>query len=559
MIARITRAIRGWISDPNPILVKELRSTFRTALYVRFLYLSTGLVALLVLSTGAAVASGELPPASVGQIVFQLFLSVTLVVLCLVAPGYASATITAEREQGTWESLELSGMSPSRIVLGKFAAAYASIALVVVALAPVVGIAFLFGGVSPLQVAVGFLSMLVALAPAIAFGVAISAHLTSTRLAIVLATVVYVPIAATATSMLGVFGEVAHREWGLGTEGPFFFTEAFATRAGEWDTWVLLGLVPLYAFGMPVWFLLAAAVSGVRPAAENRSGALKVWAVVMSVTTVLVGLLAIVVAHGAHDRGELSMVATTMFAMLLLFYALLFVNEPPLPPRPWELARAGWPVWRRGLALFGPGAAGTLRFTTLLLFGTAAAWIVSVVGVRHGLDWRNAEHARWDGGALVLTAGAAVVAWFTVAFGSWLRMVLRHGLAARVLTGALLVALAILPFLFGLIVDPDSIGRLERHAPLSVHFSVAYPLVLAVQVSDQNVGPRDWLRILVPVVAYGLMAFGFWAVVEARVRVARRDSDLRRARFGSATAATPVAEPGPDDSPDDSPDEGTES
>jgi ABC-type transport system involved in cytochrome c biogenesis permease component len=541
VIARLQRAVRGWISDPNPILVKELRATFRTALFVRFLYLSTGLVALLVLSTGAAVASGELPPASVGQIVLQLFLSVTLTVLCLVAPGYASATITTEREQGTWESLELSGMSPSRIVLGKFAAAYASIALVLVALSPVVGIAFLFGGVSPLQVVVGFLSMLVALAPAIAFGVAVSARLSSTRLAIVLATVVYVPIASTATSFLGVFGEVAHREWGLGTEGPFFYTEAFATRAGEWDTWLLLVGVPLYAFGMPVWFLLASAVAGVRPAAENRSGALKVWALVMSLTTVAVGALSIAVSHGAHDRGGISMVATSGFSTLLLFYGLLFVNEPPLPPRPFELARARWPIWRRAIAAFGPGAAATLRFATVLIFGTAGLWLVAIIGARHLMDPSATDHLRWDGGAFVLTSGAAVIAWFTAAFGSWLRMVLRHGLAARVLVSALLVALAILPFLFGLILDPDSLGRLDRHAPLSIHFSVVYPVVLAIQVADHHGGPQDFLRLLVPVVTYGLMAFACWALVEARVRVARRDSELRRARFADAPTPPPSA------------------
>ena len=152
----IAERIGAAFADPNPILVKELRATFRTALFVRFLYLCTGLVALLVLGVGAAIASGEVPPAEVGQVVFQLFMGAALLVLSLVAPGYASACVTSEREQQTWESLELSGMSPWRIVLGKFAAWYASIALVLVALSPVVGIAFLFGGVSPWQVLVGF-------------------------------------------------------------------------------------------------------------------------------------------------------------------------------------------------------------------------------------------------------------------------------------------------------------------------------------------------------------------------------------------------------------------
>ncbi len=54
LLQRVERVFR----DPNPILVKELRATFRTKLFIRFLSLSTGLVAILVLSVGAAVATG---------------------------------------------------------------------------------------------------------------------------------------------------------------------------------------------------------------------------------------------------------------------------------------------------------------------------------------------------------------------------------------------------------------------------------------------------------------------------------------------------------------------
>src|SRR5215831_414468 len=94
-LSRLARA-GAWLRDPNPILVKELRATLRTNLFVRFLYLSTGLLGLIVLVTGAAVASGDMTPATVGQLVFQLFFGTALLVISLVAPGYASAAITAE-------------------------------------------------------------------------------------------------------------------------------------------------------------------------------------------------------------------------------------------------------------------------------------------------------------------------------------------------------------------------------------------------------------------------------------------------------------------------------
>ena len=56
--ARIAEWLRKPFDDPNPILLKELRATFRTALFIRFLYLTAGLVALLVLTWGA-VNAGE--------------------------------------------------------------------------------------------------------------------------------------------------------------------------------------------------------------------------------------------------------------------------------------------------------------------------------------------------------------------------------------------------------------------------------------------------------------------------------------------------------------------
>ncbi|MCB9595207.1 MAG: ABC transporter permease [Sandaracinaceae bacterium] len=539
---RLKRLVAGWIEDPNPILLKELRATFRTALFARFLYISTGLVSLLVLSVGAVSASGDVPPATVGQILFQLFLGVTLFVICLVAPGYAATTITSEREQRTWESLQLSGMSASRIVHGKFIAAYASIALVIVSLAPVSGIGFLFGGVAPTQVGVGLLSMLVALAPAIAFGVALSARLPSTRIAIVLATFVYVPLAFMGTSMMGIFGSIAHDQWHLPMEGPFFYTDAFTVRADEWDTWVLLLGGTAYAIGLPVWFLLASAVAGVRPAAENRSAPLKSWSIWMTLATLVVALVSVALAGSARDQAKLGLVGLTGIGTLLGFYALLFANEPPLAPRPYELALREAPVWRRLLSFFGPGAAGTLRFSAALIVGTAVTSFLVVVGVRHVTHPSWHDHIPWDLASFVLIAGLAVVALFGAAFGTWMRLVLRHGLAARVITISVVAAAAIAPFMFALVIDPHSVDRLGDEAPLLVHFSSVYPVILAAQLND--LGELDafanLFRLAVPGVTYGLLALACWATVEARVRGTRKLVERRRAQF-AASDATAVA------------------
>lgn len=540
MKERIVATIKGWIEDPNPILLKELRATFRTPLFARFLYVSTGLVSLLVLATGAVIASGDVPPATVGQVTFQLFFASTLLVICVFAPGYASATITNEREQRTWESLQLSGMSAPRIIGGKFVAAYASIALVIVALSPVSGTAFLFGGVAPTQVVVGLLSMLVALAPAIAFGIALSARVPSTRIAIALATLIYSPIALVAVTILGVFGELAQDEWHLAMEGPFFYTDAFATRPGEWDTWLLLIGGPIYAIGMSVWFLLASAIAGVRPMAENRSGPLKRWAVVMTVTTVIVVVVALLMSVTAHRQGTLAVTGAFLVSGLTLFYAILFTNEPPLPPRPWENALRLKPAWRRGLGAFGPGAAGTLRFSAVWIVVTAALVSVALLAARHIAHPSLRSLDRWDVAVLVVSGGMAVVALFVAAFGTWMRMLLRHGFAARVVTLALLSALTVGPVLLALILDPDSLDRLDRSAPLVAHFSAFYPMLLAGQIAEHSSATYEHLlRLAVPVTTYGLLAVACWATVEARVRAARKWTDARRASFAARAPKLP--------------------
>ena len=101
--------LRRLREDPNPILLKELRSTFRTPLFIRFLYLSTGLLALIVLSGGALAASSSMSPAAVGETVFQTFFVIAFLVVGMVAPPFAATVLTGERERETYESLILTG------------------------------------------------------------------------------------------------------------------------------------------------------------------------------------------------------------------------------------------------------------------------------------------------------------------------------------------------------------------------------------------------------------------------------------------------------------------
>ena len=525
MSALYDRAI-AFFADPNPILVKELRGTFRTALFVRFLYLSTGVIALLVLAVGAIGASDEVPPAEVGRVLFQFFLGAGLLVITLVAPGYASAAITAEREQETWESLALSGLSAWRIVWGKLAACYASIALVLVALSPIVGIAFLFGGVSPGEVLVGFASLLVALVPAIAFGIAISARLRSTRIAVVLATVSFAPFVLMGLALMGVLSQQASHAWGVGMEGPFFYTEAFVTRIGELDSWILLLGLPLYVLGMPSWFLVASAVSGLRAPADDRAGPMKIWAIAMSLTS---APIAAAVVSQAGMSEDWAVAAVMLLGVLLLVYGLLFTNEPALPSRGWTARQARLPPWRRALGVHGAGAAGTMRFSIVLSVLTALGFTAAVIASRHVAGWAN---DREDLACALLAADGLVVSLLAASLGAWVRIRSRSGLAARVATLASLAAASVLPFLVALLIDIDAIRHLDRETPLIVMLSPLHPVVIAARAMENRMA--DAPEAAISLGLYGALAVAFVVLVEVPVRRLARDDAARRARLRDA-------------------------
>lgn len=553
--ARLLAALRKPLEDPNPILLKELRATFRTALFIRFLYLLTGFVGLFVLTWGAFLASGETPPAEVGQIVFHVFFSTVVMVLSFVAPTYAAATITGEKRAGTFESLILSGMSPTRIVWGKFVASFAAIVLVVIAVSPVVGMAFLFGGISPLAVLTGFAWVLLWLAPAVAFGIAVSARIESMWAAIVIAFVVYAT-----TCMMFVWpitvalGELAHSEWGT-PEGPFWFAEAFPDRIATWQGWAFLVLVPLYCLGMPVWFFLASAIAGVQPAAEDRSTALKVWAVPAILGQAAVATCVLAAMSTTRDQSRVGVFAALLGGFLVLFLALLYCNEPPLPPRP--SARPS--LLARLLAPIGPGAAGTLRFSFLAI--AAASGIIPAIA--SAIRWLVApagfDHAPYDAALCGLALGHVAFGCFFAALATWLRLALRSGLAARVLTLAVVAGAMVAPFLATMILDPHALERLEADVPPLLMLSPVLPALLAIDIGMRNTMPADEaLRVVVPAIGYGLLALALWLAVEVRCIQARRLLAARRANLLARLAPAPAAPepslaPTPTSAPDGAP------
>ncbi|HMO56735.1 MAG TPA: ABC transporter permease [Roseiflexaceae bacterium] len=147
----------------NPILVRELRGRMRGArafvLLTIYLLIVSG-VALLLYATMASTFETDLNAGrQIGRTLFLVISLVALVEVCIITPVLTSGSIAGEKERQTFDLLIASLLSPWQIVWGKLASALIYALLLIVAVVPVLSLAFLFGGVSALEVLVALIGL----------------------------------------------------------------------------------------------------------------------------------------------------------------------------------------------------------------------------------------------------------------------------------------------------------------------------------------------------------------------------------------------------------------
>lgn len=155
----------------NPVMVKELRARMRgwRALFILVVYLAVlSIITLLIYSAARDLTRGSnsLASAQVGKAIFSGLVVFQTIMVALLTPAFTSSAITQEREQKTYELLVTTLLPARAIVLGKLGSALAYVALLIIAVAPLESLAFIFGGVSPEEI---ILSQVVMLAAAILF------------------------------------------------------------------------------------------------------------------------------------------------------------------------------------------------------------------------------------------------------------------------------------------------------------------------------------------------------------------------------------------------------
>ena len=473
----------------NPVLVKEVRSALRgRAFAVGFTFV---LILAMIVSTFALVVQivdGTDQPEG------GVYLAIVGVVFGLGAYGLvpftAMASMAAEHDEGALELLQLSGISPGRMVLGKLGAAAVQAGLIYAAFLPFLSFAFLLRGVDLLVLATGLAGSFAGSVACSSLGILLGAALKARWLRVL----GYVFLA------LVLIG---------GLQGMTALTIALGLGAhvGSGSTGVLeptlLGLAGAALFA---WLCGALATSRLTHAEENRSTAFRALGT---------AALALLSTMGVTRGDAVQAFGWILFGLVVAFPSMMFaVTEESRLPRA-VLARAR----KRGAPWFlAPWMPGGGRGVLLVLGNCAlalgAALLSALLAPGPRTDFVDAIEALlafqvWLLVVLFLPSGL-LARWLDRA---WIRVVAR--VAVVVLPPALILVPTFLAFLAG------ASGDAFAHAGNPVHFV------------REMLGGRRWSGTA----GFGLLAIAAALALVLNVpRVLASFGEVRRARRAAADA-----------------------
>jgi ABC-type transport system involved in multi-copper enzyme maturation permease subunit len=439
--------------DPNAIWMREMRQAARLGRTPWILFSLTLTISLLMCSIGGLAAASNVTPAELGGALFQVFFSIAYLVVVIVGPTVAANSIASEREGRTWEAVLLTGLSPKDIARGKFLAAYTTISLYIVVLAPVGALSFLFGGVTATEVVVAFLFLFLLAGLAVAFGLAVSSLMQSLRGAIVVTLMLAVCVGPMLYMIFGFTCSLGiHELWPEVTQAyPIWLPIAYSRASFGPEYMLILVALPLLLTIVPAWFLYEATIANLTGESEDRSTGLKRW---FAVTTPLLALACAVpsaIATENETRMALSVAGMCAFFLHIGYSVMLFASEPPGPSRRvrihWDRSRAG--AFRR---FFGPGLSRTSVLVALLgVVGVVAIACVDLFFLRA----KGSGPASPSSPARAVAAGEEILVFavyaapflvFVVGLFAWLRARAHTPWVARLIGMAVLFLIAAGPW-----------------------------------------------------------------------------------------------------------------
>lgn len=523
-------ALRRIRRDPNPVMLRELRSSMRTTAFVVASSLGVLFAGFVLLAVATSLGLEDGSTAAIGDVTFQVFLVAVCGIATFLAPILGASAVSAEREAQTFEAILLTGVEPRTLVLGKFAGAYFASAHAIVGCLPLVGISFFYGGVSPVEVFLGVGFVLGLIAPLSAVGIAVSSFVPSTRVAIGVVLAMILPVAMIVLgAMFGISDSLVGSTDGAKC-GAFGWLGALA--ANPLDPEIVLGLfvAPTSAMAIVTWCGLAVAELMSSPAGIVRIRPMQLFHATCTALVLVLQAVALL-TMGAADRHDASLAMSLLLAPLSSVAMLFFAAEPIVPPASYVPARRGL----RALAdaAFRPDAIGTTRY----------AMVATAVGM-FGAVAIDAAFTHFDGGSrfaakpdarALLALGAGLAGWYVVSaillhVTAVVRFVAQSGSSLRFGVGLFAVIAGF--FLFSLVtlvlalpVIGGSGSSAERFDWI-VGFMPFAPIYAAMKVSDGR-GVPSWYALFF--LAYGGLLVGLRVRLHVAARRAERSRRERRA------------------------------
>jgi ABC-type transport system involved in multi-copper enzyme maturation permease subunit len=179
----------------NPVLQRELLVNLRMfrAFVLQFLYL--GLLGLLVYFAWPHDQKIDTRNPQAAIRLVNLFFLGQYILASLMAPTFAAATITGEKERKTYEMLLASPLRPGAVVLGKLLASLTHLALLIFSSLPIVMLCLPLGGTSFYEVLAVYFALILSTVTFGIISVACSSYFQRTAASLVVSYLIILPLA----------------------------------------------------------------------------------------------------------------------------------------------------------------------------------------------------------------------------------------------------------------------------------------------------------------------------------------------------------------------------
>jgi hypothetical protein len=501
----------------HPIFVREMQASMRLARTPWLLMILTLVLGLGLAAFGAMATSDRGTPAELGQGIFQAFFSVGYMVAMICGPAISSSMVATEREGRTWEALLLSGLTPKQIAKEKFLAGLASTSLYIVALSPVAGLSFLFGGVSATEVFLGFVVLFAVAAVASLLGTALSAVWKQQRGATV-ATLTASIVFGGLLFMLFGFGTsfAMHDKWNAIPEAhPIWLPLAWVRAPFGLDYVLLLLVMPVILFGTAGWFFYETAIAHMKEDTDDKASGYRRWFFWCTPALGVAAVCAVVVTDRAHNRAAVGIGAALLFYLFSFGAVLLLGAEPVTASRRVlaQLARLG----ARPLA--GPGLVTTLGLFLFVSLATTAGMTLGILAML-------TEGGKRDVGQVLSTFGyGSAFLTFVTGFFAFLRARGTNSLIARLVAVGTVVSVTLAPPILLLIIKATTDGSSSDLIPLAAPspFYVA-AMFDALESSYRTDREAQLAAGVLAILGWATMGATLLAFSYARARAAKKAS-----------------------------------